>query len=294
MAVTRLVSFSLTTGNLERLAAFYRDAFGCQTLAREIMSGPDFESLMGVSAGAQRMMLGLGHERIELLQFERPGQPYPQDSASSDLFFQHFAIVVAHMDQAFEQLSRAQGWTSISMSGPQRLPAQSGGVTAFKFRDPDGHPLELLAFPSGQAPPAWQPGPDGALCSGIDHSAISVADSARSIAFYEALGLCVSARSLNRGSEQARLDDVPQPQVEVTALALSQGGPHLELLCYRGVKRGEPIRLRNNDMATTRLILETTQPGSSASGARFERCLLDPDGHHLLLVPPAQASTQNG
>ena len=43
---------------------------------------------------------------------------------------------------------------------------------------------------------------------GIDHSAIAVSDSARSIAFYEALGLRVAARALNSGHEQARLDGV--------------------------------------------------------------------------------------
>jgi catechol 2,3-dioxygenase-like lactoylglutathione lyase family enzyme len=116
---------------------------------------------------------------------------------------------------------------------------------------------------------------DGALFLGIDHSAISVADSERSIAFYEGLGLSVAARSLNRGPEQARLDGLSAPQVEVTALALSQGVAHLELLCYRGVSRGEATRLRNNDMASTRLILEAAR----------ECCLLDPDGHHLLLLP---------
>jgi catechol 2,3-dioxygenase-like lactoylglutathione lyase family enzyme len=290
----RLLRFSLTTGNIGRLAVFYQQAFDCRTLGAQHVSGAEFQSLMGVTGGAQRMTLRLGYELVELLQFDRPGQPYPQPSISSDLWFQHFAIVVADMEQAFDRLSRVKGWTAISSVGPEHLPAQSGGVSAFKFRDPDGHPLELLSFAPGQVPAAWQPTRSGALYLGIDHSAISVADSARSIAFYQGLGLTPAAGSLNQGAEQARLDDVPAAQVEVTALALSQGVPHLELLCYRGIARAEAITLRNNDVAATRLILETEQPLPGIAGASVHRSLLDPDGHHLLLVSPADPALQNG
>ena len=40
----------------------------------------------------------------------------------------------------------------ISPDGRVRLPDNSGGVTAYKFRDHDGHPLELLEFPQGRIP----------------------------------------------------------------------------------------------------------------------------------------------
>ena len=42
-----------------------------------------------------------------------------------------------------ERLSRFP-FTTISRNGPEALP---GGVVAFKFRGPDGHPLELIQFP---------------------------------------------------------------------------------------------------------------------------------------------------
>lgn len=290
----RLLRFSLTTGNIGRLAVFYQQAFECRTLGAQHVSGADFQSLMGVTGGAQRMMLQLGYELVELLQFDRPGQPYPQPSVSSDLWFQHFAIVVTDMERAFTRLSRVKGWTAISSRGPERLPASSGGVSAFKFRDPDGHPLELLAFAPGQVPAAWQPTRAGALYLGVDHSAISVADSARSMAFYGELGLMPGGHSLNQGAEQARLDGLAAPQVEVSALTLSQGVAHLELLCYRGSVRGQPLALRNNDVAATRLIFETTQSLPGIAGASSHRDLVDPDGHHLQLVSPGAASAQNG
>ena len=39
---------------------------------------------------------------------------------------------------------------------PQRLPdwnATAGGIKAFYFKDPDGHPLEILQFPAGKGDP---------------------------------------------------------------------------------------------------------------------------------------------
>jgi catechol 2,3-dioxygenase-like lactoylglutathione lyase family enzyme len=290
----RLLRFSLTTGNIGRLAVFYQQAFECRALGAQHVSGGDFQALMGVTGGAQRMTLQLGYELIELLQFDRPGQPYPPLSLASDLWFQHFAIVVSDMETAFARLSRVKGWTAISTRGPESLPASSGGVSAFKFRDPDGHPLELLAFAPDHVPAVWKPTRASAVYLGIDHSAISVADSDRSSAFYAALGLSPGGHTLNQGVEQARLDGLSAPEVEVSAWTLEQGVAHLELLCYRGAARGRPLVLNNNDIAATRLIFETEQALPGIAGARSHRALVDPDGHHLQLVSPAALPVQNG
>ena len=55
-------------------------------------------------------------------------------------------------------LSAAAGWRPISEGGPQLLPPSNGAVRAFKFRDPDGHPLELIWFPPGQGRAVWHAG----------------------------------------------------------------------------------------------------------------------------------------
>ena len=93
------------------------------------------------------------------------------------------------------------------------LPESSGGVTAFKFRDPEGHPLELLAFPTHRTPPRWQAAAHPGLFLGIDHSAISVRNTERSLAFYRQLGLRLSAGSLNERNEQQHLDALDRPEV---------------------------------------------------------------------------------
>jgi catechol 2,3-dioxygenase-like lactoylglutathione lyase family enzyme len=287
--IRRLASFGLTTADARRLSRFYERAFGFRPLRAERRSGADFERLTGVEGGASAITLGLGEEVIELLQFDRPGRPYPASVVSSDLRFQHFAIVVADIQRAYQRLVSVGGWTAITIDGPQQLPASSGGVAAFKFRDPDGHPLELLAFPDGRMPEHWKTRSSGNLFLGLDHSAIGVANTAVSIAFYEGLGLRVAARSLNTGPEQERLDAVSHAQVEVTALETEQATPHLELLCYRSVTRGENDAVRGNDVAATRLVFEVD--GASSEGATAPQGLIDPDGHHLVISAPPNVSS---
>jgi catechol 2,3-dioxygenase-like lactoylglutathione lyase family enzyme len=287
--IRSLASFGLTTPDAHRLSEFYEHALGFRLFGVERRSGTDFERLMSVEGGAVAITLGLRDEVIELLQFDRPGRLYPDGATSSDLYFQHFAIIVADIQLAYQKLVSVGGWTAISTNGPQQLPASSGGVTAFKFRDPDGHPLELLEFRGGQTPEHWQAGARGNLFLGIDHSAISVADSAASIAFYEGLGLRVAARSLNTGPEQERLDAVNHARVEVSALEPKQATPHVELLCYRSVTRSEHTVVRSNDVAATRLVFEADGP--SSEGATAPQGLIDPDGHHLVISAPINVSS---
>jgi catechol 2,3-dioxygenase-like lactoylglutathione lyase family enzyme len=274
--ICKLARFGLTTPDAAKLAAFYERACGFRRLQSSYLSH--------VIDGVERSItLGLGAEILELLEFKHAGRPYPRTSSAADILFQHFALAVSDVEAAFRQLSAVTGWTAISTEGPQRLPATSGGVTAFKFRDPDGHPLELLAFPPDKVPPRWRRASDGKVCMGIDHSAISVRHSRRSIAFYARLGLHVEASSRNSGPEQARLDGIPQPSVDVIALAPRETPPHIELLCYESPAQAAALALGDNDVATTRLVLEMCdEMGTQRSEVQQ---IQDPDGHHLLIIP---------
>ncbi len=287
--ICKLARFSLTTANVNDLAAFYETAFGCRRLATERLSGSDFERLMGVRGGALSVTLTLGREIIEILQFDQRDRPYPKEAPASDLVFQHFAIVVQNMAQAYQRLSMLEGWSAISRGGPQRLPESSGAVTAFKFRDPEGHPLEFLAFPNHHVPLIWRK-EAGDTCLGIDHSAISVSNTARSVAFYESLGFEVSARSMNQGPEQEKLDDVSGVRVEVTALAPLQPTPHLELLCYQPAANSHVPTLKNSETATTRLELQISGVSDADDAPVIRHSVLDPDGHHLVIAPFEQLS----
>ena len=124
-----------------------------------------------------------------------PGRPYPADTTACDLVFQHLALVPDDAQAAWRR-ARDAGATPISRERPVTLPKSAGGVTAVKFRDPEGHPLEFLQFPRG-ANPDWK----GTGIMGIDHSAISVSDVAASRRFYARHGLSEGRRD---GQSRAR------------------------------------------------------------------------------------------
>ena len=248
--MTAIAALRLLSPDPGRLADFYRSALG-----------------FAVDADGH---LRLGAQRIELVATPRTAAP-----GGLSLGFQHFAMVAPDIEHAFARLQGTHGWRAISTSGPVHLPHRSGGVTAFKFRDPDGHPLELLHFPDGEAPAPWA-GAAGPDLLGIDHTALVVADTARSVAFYEALGFRAQPGSLNHGRTQAQLDGVPAPVAEVTPLTCDGAPPHLELLCYR-TPAAAPADLACDDPLATRTLL---------SGVPGDLPARDPDGHRLAAADP--------
>ena len=276
--ILRLARFVLLTRAASTLAAFFEHALGFEPQTCERLS-PKRVTQLGIDGDAISTTLRLGRETIDLIQCDRPGRSIPTEATSFDLAFQHLAIVVIDIREAYRRLCATAGWHAISVDGPQQLPESSGGVTAFKFRDPDGHPLELLAFPSGRMPAHWLKAPANGYCIGIDHSAVSVSDVAASIAFYQALGLAVGSRAFNKGLEQGRLDNIPDPKVDVIALDPQQATPHLELLAYRDIARGTFERPGANDVAATRLVFETDDDQVTPRG------LIDPDGHRIVIEP---------
>lgn len=296
--VGSLARIVLVCRDAERLAAFYADAFGFAYIDAAPKPDAGLAALFGLDHGQLlTKRLRLGEQTVALVQPYPLGRSYPDDVAGWDPLFQHFALVVSAMPAAYARLRAVGGWTAISAGGPQQLPAASSGVTAFKFRDPEGHPLELLAYGKNAAPPPWTP-PSAALFLGIDHSAISVADTARSVAFYEGLGLRRKAASLNTGVEQDKLDDIARTHVEVTAMApVLRGTPHVELLCYRGRFDRRDRLAEPPDIAATELVfaVETADAldalcrthraavvsGPVRHGGATSLLIRDPDGHLL-------------
>ena len=296
----------LTVADLARTERFYRDGLGFRTVRREAVDDAATARLLGVeSAVVQRLTMRLGEEPVEFLRFRRRGRPYPRDSRSPDLWFQHFAIVVSDMDAAHARLRRA-GFTPITAGGPQTLPEENGRVRAFKFRDPDGHPLELLQFPPGQGRALWQErARGGALFLGVDHSAIGVSSTSASLAFYrDLLGMRVAYETTNRGPAQERLDGTFNAVVRITGLRpASPTGPGVEFLDYRTPPTGRrpAADARADDLAHAHLALRVDDlarllPALEGAGARLASpgavalrgggCaaqVLDPDAHALVL-----------
>jgi len=303
-------SIGITVTNLERSIAFYQTVLGFEPVARETLAGPELERVYGVfGMRAETARMRLGEESIELMQFLTPhGRPIPPDSRSNDRWFQHVAIIVADMDEAYARL-REHGVEHAS-SGPQRLPdwnPNAGGIEAFYFRDPDGNHLEILEFPAGKGDPKWHRAA-GRLFLGIDHTAIVVADTSASLAFYrDALGLEVAGASENYGIEQEQLNNVFGARLRITALRARQG-PGIELLEYLAPRTGRPMPVdtvatdlwhwqvnvhadvNSADAAVRNSHYDYVSPGTITMPAAGQALMIrDPDGHALLLEEPAAA-----
>src|SRR5262245_46079171 len=301
-----------TVSDMDRSVEFYSRVLAFEKTSDTEVAGDELEHLFGVFGSRARIVrMRLGGESIELVQFLAPrGRPIPVDSRSNDLWFQHFAVIVSDMDRAYAILR--QNNVEHASSGPQRLPdwnQNAGGIEAFYFKDPDGHPLEILHFPAGKGDPKWQVKSDR-LSLGIDHTAIAVRSTAASLEFYrDLLGLRVAGESENYGSEQEHLNNVFGARLRITALR-APSGPGIELLEYLSPRDGRPypsderandlvhrqteLEADNTDSAVTALRTAKTRFVSFASDSvdsnstNFWRAITvrDPDGHALSLIRP--------
>ena len=294
----------VTVSDLDRAEGFYRDGLGFETVGRGELAGDGFAHLVGLRDGrAKTLTMRLGREEVTFVQYNTAGKPYPADSRSPDLWFQHFTIVVSDMEKAYAALRRVD-FTPISDAGPVTLPPSNGFVKAFKFRDPDGHPLELLYFPPGQGREIWAGHADRVFL-GIDHSAVGVADTARAEAFYaKLLGMSVAYEGVNRGPTQESLDGTFGAVVQITGLRPpAEAGPGVELLEYRTPPTGRPAPANSasNDLVHVELafivddldglvakLREARAPFVSPDavtlgGGMHAALVRDPDGHAILL-----------
>ncbi len=300
----------LTVSDMDRSLDFYTRVLPFVVEADREMAGQDWEQLTGIFGVRVRVVrLRLGQEHIELTEYiaaSMPGRPAPVDSRSNDRWFQHVALIVSDMDSAY-RLLRSHRVRSAS-TNPQLLPKSipgAAGIRAFYFRDPDGHPLEILQFPPDKGDPRWQN--RKALFLGIDHTAIVVGDTERSLAFYrDLLGLRVAGESRNQGVEQEHLNNVEGARLRITGLR-SPSGPGVELLEYLTPTDGRPIPgdQRPNDLAhwqteiQVRSLADLGARLDSAGVPRVSRqavsggrnqgeargvLVKDPDGHVVQLV----------
>jgi len=261
MIFRAIEGFRLVTADPVRLAVFYR-ALGFDIGAAVPIPEADMK-LLGLAGAGSRIAMVLGRSRLDLESFDQPGHPYPGDTTACDLAFQHLALVTDDAKAAWCR-ARDAGATPISRQCPVMLPKAAGGVTAVKFRDPEGHPLEFLQFPRGTNP-NWT----DAGIMGIDHTAISVRDVEVSRRFYASHGLSEAGATVNHGPTQDALDGLDGVEVDVLPMNPADKPPHVELLVYRHPV-GRAFRTRAaNDIAATRVVWRSN----------CDALVRDPDGH---------------
>lgn len=226
---------SMTVSDLSQAVSFYTKILPFKVLASFDIEDTTIRLLYNLPLGeahTKMVRLGLGEQTLLLQEFPniKNQNDIPTDSKSNDLWFQHIAIVVSDMEQAYEILNK-QRVTHVSTSA-QTLPAYitaAAGIKAFYFRDPDAHNLEIIYFPPGKGNPKWQGKSD--LFLGIDHTAIGISDTPTQQAFYEMLGLKLMGKSENYGTEQEHLNQVFGARLEISGFA-AQKGIGIEFLEY--------------------------------------------------------------
>jgi catechol 2,3-dioxygenase-like lactoylglutathione lyase family enzyme len=299
-----------TVGDMDRSLEFYSRVLDFEKVSDDELLGPAYEELHGVFGARIRVVrLRLGDEYLQLTEYLTPkGRPIPLDSRSNDRWFQHVAIIVRDMDQAYARLRRFK--VQHSSTAPQLLPETipaAAGIRAFYFKDPDGHPLEVLQFPPDKGDSKWHRGTDR-LFLGIDHTAIVVRNTEASLAFYrDVLGFRLAGESVNSGTEQEHLNNVRGARLRISGLRASHG-PGIEFLEYITPRDGRayPADARPNDLVhwqTTVLVPDAAlaatvvrrgkfrllSPGpvrlpDATLGFREGFLIRDPDGHVVQLV----------
>ncbi|MGD8446817.1 MAG: VOC family protein [Desulfobacterales bacterium] len=308
--VNSVDAIGMTVSDMRRSIDFYHNVLSFKKVSDVEVHGAAYEHLQGLFGLRMRVVrMQLGEEFIELTEYLAPqGRPIPVDSRSNDHWFQHIAIIVSDMDRAYEWLRQHK--IKHASTGPQRIPdwnKAAAGIRAFYFRDPDNHNLEILWFPPGKGHARWQRKDE--LFLGIDHTAIVVADTERSLRFYrDTLGMKVAGESENYGIEQERLNNVFGARLRITGLQAA-AGPAIEFLEYMAPRDGRPypVDSKANDIWHWQIHMTTANLDETFNVLRdgkttfvsnggvalpnkslgFSKGLLirDPDGHALLLRP---------
>lgn len=304
--VTGVDAVGLTVCDMDRSVDFFSKVLTFEKVSDVEVAGTEYEHLQGLFGLRMRIVrMKLGDESIELTQYLAPeGRPIPADFHSNDRWFQHVAIIVSDMDKAYAWLR--QNKVRHASSGPQTLPEwnkNAAGISAFYFKDPDGHALEILHFPADKGSEKWHK-PTDRLFLGIDHTAIVVSDTETSLKFYrDTLGFKVAGESENYGVEQEHLNNVFGAHLHITAVRAASG-PGIEFLEYLAPRDGRPMPgdERSNDLIHWQTKLSTTDIQAASKqllandygfvssevvilpNKHQELLVRDPDGHVMELV----------
>lgn len=141
---------AISTGNMERLLAFYRDLLGFRVVLDFAWAAgtESADRITGLDGSAARaVMLHAGNALVELFEYASPS-PRPADPQwrVCDHGVTHICLEVTDVDAEYERL-RAAGMVF-------HCPPQEAGMNlrATYGRDPDGNVVELLQVRDPDSP----------------------------------------------------------------------------------------------------------------------------------------------
>lgn len=134
---------ALSTPDLERLAAFYRDQFGF-AVAFDFRWDEGHRGFQRTHAARETrgrvVMLERGAARLELFEYEKPApRPLPGPPGNADHGLRHLAFEVKGIEAEVARL-RAAGVPFLSE------PVAQATVKVCYGRDPDGNLFELIEY----------------------------------------------------------------------------------------------------------------------------------------------------
>src|SRR5262245_36514814 len=106
LPVKAVGAIGFTVSDMTRAIAFYTDVLPFTKVSDHEVAGRPYELLTGIFGARSRIVrLRLGTEEIELTEFLAPkGRPIATDMRANDRAFQHIAIVVSDITQAYARL----------------------------------------------------------------------------------------------------------------------------------------------------------------------------------------------
>jgi catechol 2,3-dioxygenase-like lactoylglutathione lyase family enzyme len=133
---------AISTPNLERAIAFYRDLFGFEVVQEFAWprGSEQADRILGVEdTEASAAMLRRGNSMIEIFQFSSP-RPKPGDPRRPvcNHGITHICFAVKNIQEEFERLQER----GMSFHCPPQ--GNGSGLAATYGRDPDGNVIELL------------------------------------------------------------------------------------------------------------------------------------------------------
>ncbi|MFZ0261245.1 MAG: VOC family protein, partial [Pseudolabrys sp.] len=296
--VQRVKMIGFTVADVDREANFFAKGLQFEKVSDFRVVGSEYDKMEGVFNANMRIVhLKLGEQIVELTQYVSPptGRPIPVPSYSNDAWFEHMAIVVNDMDAAYKilQENNVQQISANAITIPESNPG-AAGIRAIKFRDPEGHDLELIYFPPGKGDPSWQKPAADKLFLGLSHTAMTVASTDKGVTFYrDLLGFDVGGVTFNSGATQDVLDNLFNDTCLVTEMVPVSAPPHIEFLDYKTPPGGRlmPVDTRANDLWhwQTTLVTKDIQAVTDRlrnAGAQF----ITPD----VVIIPQEAQAQLG
>lgn len=140
---------NIHTPDLDRLWAFYREAFGFELVFEHYLEDfPVVEQITGIKGASARVVtLKARNCFIELFQWSAPkGRPH-EPLQAYDFGYTHFGIAVDDIEAEFRRLSEL-GMEFVS-AAPPRVEVNGGVYGSIYGRDPDGNIIELTEIPAG-------------------------------------------------------------------------------------------------------------------------------------------------